>query len=211
MRYRFYTGIEISRTSRTTRQYRLDGVNGIIFVLILGAEAIEYKVDNIINYVGISQFIVIQTYRFFGQRLQIKVEVFFNDNSQYVKRGTTQRKRVFVVFRMLIDIEDIRQGIYFVSNRQRISYWVGRQVIISKTRLILFIQRYRDIFRFVIVTRIVYFYNVLGVGEFEDYVGYQVVFRQQIRTGSVVNVSVNLFSNLVSQRLDAVSFVAQRF
>lgn len=204
-------GIEISWMSWMMCQYCLDGVNGIIFVLISGVEVIEYKVDNIINYVGISQFIVIQMYCFFGQCLQIKVEVFFNDNLQYVKCGMMQCKWVFVVFWMLIDIEDICQGIYFVSNCQCISYWVGWQVIISKMWLILFIQCYCDIFCFVIVMCIVYFYNVLGVGEFEDYVGYQVVFRQQICMGSVVNVSVNLFSNLVSQCLDVVSFVVQCF
>ena len=111
---------------------------------------------------------------------------------------------------MLTDTEDTRQGIHLVSNRQRTSYWVGRQVITSKTRLILLIQRHRDIFRFAIVTRIVHPHNALGVGELEDHVGHQVALRQQTRTGSVVNVSANLFSNPASQRLDAVSFVAQR-
>ena len=210
MRYRLHTGIEICRTRRTTRQYRLDGINGVTFVLIPGAEATEHKVDNIINHVGISQLIAIQTHRFFGQRLQIKVEVLLNDNTQHAKCGTTQRKRVFVAFRMLTDTEDTRQGIHLVSNRQRTGYRVGRQVITGKARLILLIQRHRDIFRFAIVTRVVHPHNALGVGELEDHVGHQVTLRQQARTGSVVNVSANLFGDPASQRLDAVSFVAQR-
>ncbi|STE82694.1 Uncharacterised protein [Escherichia coli] len=60
------------------------------------------------------------------------------------------------------------------------------------------------------MTRIVHPHNALGVGELEDHVGHQVTLRQQARTGCVVNVSANLFSNPASQRLDAVSFVAQR-
>ncbi|CFX66946.1 Uncharacterised protein [Salmonella enterica subsp. enterica serovar Typhi] len=111
---------------------------------------------------------------------------------------------------MLTDTEDPRQGIHLVSNRQRTSHWVGRQVITSKTRLILLVQRHRDIFRFAIVTRVVHPHNALGVGELEDHVGHQVTLRQQARTGSVINVSTNLFSNPASQSLDAISFVAQR-
>ena len=142
--------------------------------------------------------------------MQIKVEVLLNDNSQHAKCGTTQRKRVFVAFRMLADTEDTRQSIHLVSNRQRTGYRVRRQVITGKARLILLIQRHRDIFRFAIVTRIVHPHNALGVGELEDHVGHQVTLRQQARTGCVVNVSANLFSNPASQRLDAVSFVTQR-
>ena len=111
---------------------------------------------------------------------------------------------------MLADTEDTRQSIHLVSNRQRTGYRVRRQVITGKARLILLIQRHRDIFRFAIVTRIVHPHNALGVGELEDHVGHQVTLRQQARTGCVVNVSANLFSNPASQRLDAVSFVAQR-
>ena len=209
MRYRFHSGIEISRTSRTTRQYRLDGVNSVTFVLIPGAEATEHKVDNIINHVGICQLIAIQTHRFFGQGLQVKIEVLLNDNTQHAKCGTTQRKRVFVAFRMLTDTEDTRQSIHLVSNRQRTGYRVRRQVITGKARLILLVQRHCNIFRFAIVTRVVHPHNALGVGELEDHVGHQVALGQQARTGCVVNVSANLFSNPASQRLDAVSFVTQ--
>ena len=60
------------------------------------------------------------------------------------------------------------------------------------------------------MTRVVHPHNALGVGELEDHVGHQVTLRQQARTGSVVNVSANLFSNPASQRLNAVSFIAQR-
>ncbi|MDF7728683.1 hypothetical protein PUR50_26910, partial [Enterobacter hormaechei subsp. steigerwaltii] len=33
--------------------------------------------------------------------MQVKIEVLLNDNTQHAKCGTTQRKRVFVAFRML--------------------------------------------------------------------------------------------------------------
>ena len=64
--YRFHTRIEICRTGRTTRQHRLNGINGVTFVLIPRAETTEHKVDNIIHNLRVGQLIAVQTYRFFG-------------------------------------------------------------------------------------------------------------------------------------------------
>ena len=110
---------------------------------------------------------------------------------------------------MLTNTEDARQGIHLVSNRQRTGYRVRRQGITSKARLILLVQRHRDIFRFTIMTRVVHTHNALGVGELKDHVSHQVTLGQQPRTSCVVNVSANLFSDPASQSLNAVSFIAQ--
>ena len=94
-----------------------------------------------------------------------------------------------------------------VSNRQRTSYWVGRQVITSKTRLILLIQRHRDIFRFAIVTRIVHPHNALGVGELEDHVGHQVTLRQPV---SYTHLVADTLMALVLSTARRVVEVAER-
>lgn len=209
MRYCFYVGIKICWMGWMMCQYCLDSVDGVIFILISGVEVIQYKIDYIIDYIGIGQFVVIQMYCFFGQCLQIKSEVFFNDDVQYVQCGMMQCKWVFVVFWMLINIEDICQSIYFIGDCQCVGYWVRWQVIIGKVWLILFVQCYGYIFCFIIMVCVVYFYYVLGVGEFEDYVGYQVVFGEQVCMSGVVDVSVNLIGNLVCQCLNMVGFVVQ--
>lgn len=190
-------------------QYCLDCVDVVVFVLISGMEVVQYKVDYIINYVGVGQFFIVQMNCFFGQCLQIEIQVFFNDDMQYVQCGVMQCKWVFIVFWMLIDIKDICQGVYFIGNCYCVGYWIRWQCVVSKLWLILFVQCYGYVFCFVVMVCVVYFYYVLGVGEFEDYVGYQVVFGQQVCVGCVVYVSVNLFGNLVCQCLDVIGFVVQ--
>ncbi|CQQ36398.1 Uncharacterised protein [Salmonella enterica subsp. enterica serovar Typhimurium str. DT104] len=210
MRHRLHAGIKICRTGRTTRQYRLDSVDGVTFILIPGAEATQHKIDHIIDYVGIGQLVAIQTHRFFGQRLQIKSEVLLNDDAQHAQRGTTQRKRVFVAFRMLTNTEDTRQSIHLIGDRQRAGHRVRRQVITGKAWLILFVQRHGHIFRFTIMARVVHPHHALGVGELEDHVGHQVALGEQARTSGVVDVSANLTGNPARQRLNTVGLVAQR-
>ena len=68
----------------------------MVSVLIPGTEAAQHKVDHIINHVGVGQLLTVQTNRFFGQRLQIEIQVLLNDDTQHAQRGATQRKRVFI-------------------------------------------------------------------------------------------------------------------
>ena len=114
--------IEVCRTGRTTRQYRLNGIDGVAFVLIPGAEASQHEVDNIIDHVAVRQLIAVQAHRFFGEGLQIQIEVLLNDDAQHAQRGAAQRERVFVAFRVLTNPEDTRQSIHLVGNRQRAGY-----------------------------------------------------------------------------------------
>ena len=208
MGYRFHTRIEICRTGRTTRQHRLNGINGVTFVLIPRAETTEHKVDNIIHNLRVGQLIAVQTYRFFGQRLQIEVEVLLYDDSQHAQRSTTQRKRVFIAFRMLTDTEDTRQGVHLIGNRHGAGNRVRRQIVTGKARLILLVQGYRHVFRFAIVTRVVHAHHALGVGKFEHHVGHQVALGEQARAGSVVNVGANFTGNPAGQLRDTVGLVA---
>ncbi|ABV16057.1 hypothetical protein CKO_05014 [Citrobacter koseri ATCC BAA-895] len=210
VRHGLHTGIEIRRTGRTTRQNRLNGVHGVTFILIPGAETTEHKVDNVINHIRVGQLVAVQTRRFFGQRFQIQIQVLLNDDTQHAQRGTTQRERVFIAFRMLTDTEDPRQRVHLVGNRQRAGNRVRRQVITGKARLILLVQRDSYIFRFAVMARVVHPHDALRVGELKDHVGHQVTFRQQARTGSVVDIRANLFSNPARQRLNTVGLVAQR-
>ena len=209
MRYRLHTRIEIRRAGWTTRQYRLDRVDAVAFVLIPGTEAAQHKVDHIINHVGVGQLLTVQTNRFFGQRLQIEIQVLLNDDTQHAQRGATQRKRVFIAFRMLTDTKDTRQGVHLIGNRYRAGHRIRRQRVASKSRLILLVQRHGHVFRFAVMARVVHPHHALGVGELEDHVGHQVALGQQARAGCVVHVSANLFGNPTRQRLDAIGLVAQ--
>ena len=192
---RLHTRIEISRTGWTTRQHRLNGVNGVTFVLIPRAETTEHKVDHIIHNLRVGQLVAVQTHRFFGQGLQIEVQVLLNDDAQHAQRGTTQRERVFIAFRMLTDTEDTRQGVHLIGNRHSARNRVGRQVVTREARLILLVQGHGHVFRFAIVTRVVHAHHALGVGKFEHHVGHQVALGQQACTRRVVDVSTDFTGN----------------
>ena len=81
VRYGLHTRIEIRRAGWTARQYCLDSVDAVAFVLLPGAEAAQHKVDHVINHINIGQLLTVQTHRFFGQRLQIEIQVLLDNDA----------------------------------------------------------------------------------------------------------------------------------
>ena len=207
---RLHTRVEIGRFGRTARQHRLNGIYAVAFVLIPGAEAAQHKVDHIVDHFAVRQLIAVETHRLFGQGLQIQRQVLLNDNTQHAQRGTAQRKRVFIAFRMLADTEDPREGIHLIGNRHGASHRVRRQLVTGKARLILLVQRDGNVFRFAVVTRIVHAHHALGIGKLEHHVGHQVALGEQARARGVVHICANLTGNPARQRLNTIGLVAQR-
>ncbi|CAH0327030.1 hypothetical protein SRABI106_04870 [Rahnella aquatilis] len=124
--HRFHARIEISRFGRTTCQHSLNGINCVTFFLIPRAETTEHEINHFIDNLGVSQLVAVQAHCFFGQGLQIKRQVFLNDDTQNTQRGTTQCERVFIAFRMLTDAENTGQGVHLVSDCQRARYQRSR-------------------------------------------------------------------------------------
>ncbi|MOA04449.1 hypothetical protein D3C78_1240050 [compost metagenome] len=80
--------VEVRRLGRTTCQHRLNGVDGVTFFLIPGAETAQHEFDNFVDDLGVGQLAAVQAHGLFGQGLQIQRQVFLNDNTQHAQRST---------------------------------------------------------------------------------------------------------------------------
>ncbi|BAK13343.1 hypothetical protein PAJ_3263 [Pantoea ananatis AJ13355] len=111
---------------------------------------------------------------------------------------------------MLTNTKNPGQRVHFIGNRQRTGNRAGRQIVPCETRLVLLVQRHRNIFGFAVMTRIVHAHHALRVGELKHHIGHQVAFGQQARARGVIHISTNLRCDPTGKGLNTIGFVTQR-
>jgi hypothetical protein len=146
------------------------------------------KSDSLPDHLGIGEFGGSE------QARQVQRQVALDQHAQHAKRVATQGEGVLVAGGQLADAEHVGQRLQLVRQCDAQADIAARQLIAGEARLVVVLDRIRDIGRLAVVQRVVAAHDALQLGELADHVGQQVGLGQHrsavggIRQGLAANL-----------------------